>query len=63
MLKEEFLKKYPASLPELLTSPCIFRENLFFMKDLPYPGMNHMRDIGEYAHFSYGALRTACSVR
>jgi hypothetical protein len=61
MDKKEFIKKYPATLLELLTSPCVFRENFPMFKDLPFPGIHHMRDICEYAGYTYGALRTSLS--
>lgn len=61
MDKKEFIEKYPATLLELLTSPCVFRETILSASDLPYPGINHLRDICEYANYTYGALRTALS--
>lgn len=61
MDKNEFIKKYPVKVQELLLSPSVFRENFPFLDCLPYPGIHHMRDICEYAGYTYGALRTALS--
>jgi hypothetical protein len=61
MNKKEFMKKYPATLPELQISPCVFRETFLLTKDIPYPGIHHIRDICEYANYTNGALRTSLS--
>jgi len=61
MNKKEFIKKYPATLPELQISPCAFRETFLLTKNLPYPGIQHLRDICEYGNYTYGALRTSLS--
>jgi hypothetical protein len=61
MNKKQFMKKYPATLPELQISPCAFRETFLLTKDLPYPGIHHLRDICEYGNYTYGALRTSLS--
>lgn len=61
MKKTAFIKKYPATLQELLTAPCILRENIPQLNSLPYTGIHHMRNICEYAGYTYGALRTALS--
>ncbi|MBN2442435.1 MAG: hypothetical protein JXJ04_13860 [Spirochaetales bacterium] len=61
MNKKAFIKKYPLTLQELLLSPSVYRENFPFLENLPYPGIHHMRDICEYAGYTYGALRTALS--
>lgn len=61
MNRNEFMEKYPVRLQELITSPSVFRETLLSTKDLPYPSIYHLRDICEYANYTYGALRTSLS--
>ncbi|MCG8569247.1 MAG: hypothetical protein MJB14_03830 [Spirochaetes bacterium] len=61
MKKQDFMKKYPVSLQDLIISPSVFRENFPFAQNLPYPGLHHLRDICEYANYTYGALRTSVS--
>lgn len=61
MTKQDFMKKYPAPLQDLIISPCVFRENLPYARNLPYPGLHHLRDVCEYANYTYSALRTSVS--
>jgi hypothetical protein len=57
--KEYFLKKYPVPLIGLMVTPMIFKENVLVVKDLPSPGIGHLRDLCEFGNYSYGAMRTA----
>jgi DNA-binding transcriptional regulator PaaX len=58
---EEFIQKYPVSLRQVMATPMIFRGTSFAQTELPWPSINHIRDLAEFAGFSYGALRTALS--
>jgi DNA-binding transcriptional regulator PaaX len=57
--KKSFLDKYPMPLLNLLVTPIIFKEGVLADRDLPSPGMSHLKDLCEYGNYSYGALRTA----
>ncbi len=57
----DFKRKYPLQLQHILITPMIFRENVLLFRELPYPTLNGIRDLAEYAGFSYSAVRTALS--
>lgn len=59
--KRRFLEAFPLSLVELISTPSVFRENMPFLADLPYPTAAIVRDLAEFAGYSYGAVRTALS--
>jgi hypothetical protein len=42
-----------------MVTPIIFKEGVPEMKDLPAPGIGHLRDLCEFGNYSYGAMRTA----
>ncbi|MBN1410257.1 MAG: hypothetical protein JW969_05380 [Spirochaetales bacterium] len=61
MMAESFIKKYPLSLREIIATPIIWRGNTLIKLGLPWPGVNHLKDLAFFAGFTYGAFRTALS--
>lgn len=57
----DFIRKYPVDLRAIINSPLVFRENVPFLFVLPEVTQNGMRELAEFAGYSYGALRTALS--
>lgn len=57
----DFRKKYPLTMSEVINDFVVFRENIPFMSELPFPSPAGIRDFAEYAGYSYSAVRTALS--
>jgi DNA-binding transcriptional regulator PaaX len=56
-----FIRRYPLSLREVITTPMIFRESVPGFEHLPFPTMDVIRDLAALAGHGGGALRTAMS--
>ncbi len=61
MNAEQFMAAYPLTLKEIMGTPIIFRVHAFSDSNLPMPRLAHLRDLAEFAGFSFSALRTALS--
>ncbi len=57
----DFVRKYPLSLKEIITTPMIFREAVPQFDGLPFPSLPAIRDLAEFSGHNYGSLRTAIS--
>ncbi|UYP46044.1 hypothetical protein NEF87_002329 [Candidatus Lokiarchaeum ossiferum] len=55
------MKKYPVSLIDLILTPIIMKGYNPILKDLPPPGIYHIRDLCSFGGYSYSAIQTAMS--
>ncbi len=56
-----FLKAYPYAAKEALYTPIIYRAGLQMPESVPYPSLNGIRDMAQFAGISDSAIRTALS--